>query len=175
MTLVMAMTDPIYDFDRDEEIKSPEPTIPCSCCTKKFSSEQNLLLHQIVKHRLFPYRCTKKNCGQSFLTASFLDVHINSVHAKKGVEKLWRCTETEKCIQKNKTFDTKAKLNAHVRRHGAKHHKCAQCDKSFVKKCELDAHMRTHNGEKQYACPKCKKFFSSLVNQRYHEKNTCFT
>lgn len=171
MTLVATMTEPVYDINTDEETKQPEPNIPCSICTKKFSSNHNLLLHQIVQHSIFPYRCTIKGCKQTFLTGDFLHAHIEATHRNKGIEKPWKCKETEKCIKGGKAFDSEIKLKAHIKRHGAKTIKCDQCDKMFISSSELDIHKRTHNNKRPYSCTTCGKTFTSHSSKKYHEDN----
>lgn len=179
MTLVLSMTEPDYDFENDGEIRSPEPTIPCQLCTKKFSSHQNLLIHQIIKHQLLPYKCTKKNCGKSFLTSPLLEAHIASIHTKKSVEKpvqkLWKCTASEKCAINGKSFDTEIGLKKHMKRHGEKTLKCDECDKAFFEKPELDAHKRVHSKKRPYSCPRCSKSFTSMSSKKYHEDNVACT
>lgn len=165
---------PEYDYENDKEIlpeKTELPTFSCSICEKVFSSKQNMEIHQIIKHYLLPYECTRKGCKKRFISKEYLDEHINLVHKKKGIEKTWKCTQTEKCIKKNVAFETEAKLKLHQKLHVEKKLKCQYCDKMFGRKPYLEAHERTHTNEKIYPCRKsdCNESFTNTASRKWHE------
>jgi uncharacterized Zn-finger protein len=167
---------PSYDFDKDQEIfseSSPKSNpIDCSYCTKKFFSKQNLELHLIFQHKIFFYKCPKKDCTKSFFREEYLKEHIALVHAGR-IEKPYKCTKIQKCIDKGVAFKTQAKLNQHLLRHGPKNHICNECNSAFAMKYDLEAHLRTHTGEKKYKCKieDCDEIFISSSSRSWHEKH----
>jgi KRAB domain-containing zinc finger protein len=163
-----------YDFDKDQEIfpeAPPKPTIPCSNCKKLFSSQQNLILHEILRHKTLPYKCTKKGCKKSFIKEEFLNEHVQLVHKKRGVEKPWKCEKAEKCVKKGVAFETEAKLKRHLKGHEEKIYKCDKCVKSFARKDHLTVHLNIHDGEKLFPCRRCNESFTTAANRHYHEKH----
>jgi KRAB domain-containing zinc finger protein len=165
-----------YDFDNDKEIFLETPQkkpnfIDCINCEKKFYSKQILELHQIFRHKIFLYKCPRKNCTKSFFREEYLKEHIDMVHKGSKIEKLFKCDKTQKCINKGVAFKTQGGLNRHFLRHGPKNHVCSECGKSFAMKDYLEAHMRSHTGEKTYPCKICGQSFGSTFSRTYHEQH----
>ena len=171
---------PVYDFENDGET-FPETVLPitgnfhCSFCVKKFTTNNNLVVHEIFKHHILPYKCPKKKCNKTFAKEEFLKEHIEFFHKKKGVEKSWKCTKTEKCIKRGTAFETETKLKHHIAtRHGKKKFQCDKCEKNFTTKYELEVHSKKHTQEKPFSCEKCGTKFASIQSKKYHDThNVC--
>ena len=165
-----------YDFQKDEEIFPEAPPIAalsCPDCDKKFTSQENMELHRVFKHFILPHKCPKKGCGKTFIREDYLKNHIELIHKKKGVEKAWKCTMTEKCKKKGAAFETEAKLKIHQKLHDEKTMKCQYCEKMFNRKDYLETHERTHTKEKIYPCRKeqCDKSFTNTSSRKWHEEH----
>jgi uncharacterized Zn-finger protein len=173
MTTTILLPD--YDFDKDIEIfpeSPPKPNlIDCSYCAKKFSSKQILELHQVFQHRVLLYKCPKKYCAKSFFREEYLKEHITLVHTGR-IEKTYKCTKVQKCIDKGVAFRTQGELNQHLLFHGPKKFICNECKNTFTTKGNLKDHKKIHTGEKTYLCrfEGCNDKFISSSSRLWHEK-----
>ncbi|XP_073453481.1 oocyte zinc finger protein XlCOF8.4-like isoform X2 [Aquarana catesbeiana] len=145
------------------DLRSPrvEKLYPCPQCSKCFTQNSHLLLHQKIHLRTKPYGCSA--CGKSFTQKSHLFTHMR-VHTG---EKPYSCSLCGKC------FRDKANLLRHGRIHREdKPYSCQVCGRCFKDKSNLSKHHRTHTGEKPYSCFECGKCFTRnshlVVHQRSH-------
>jgi KRAB domain-containing zinc finger protein len=172
--MAINMQFPDYDFNNDQEIFIEIPPKPnmvgCINCNKKFS-KHNLELHQIIKHHILPYKCSKVNCNKSFIREEYLKEHIEMMHKKSKIQKPYKCNKSKKCVNKGIAFQTQNELNQHLMRHGPKKYICDQCGKAFAIKAYLSSHMRVHTGEKNYSCRICGRSFGSTSTRTYHENH----
>jgi hypothetical protein len=152
---------------------------------------------QIIRDSLSAFKCPKKDCRKSFLNEEYLKKHLLVDHVSKiekkrllvdhggkaamiselrsdrvsKIEKPYKCTKTQTCIDKKRSFETQRKLNQHMKIHGEKKFKCSQCEKAFPIKQYLDSHMMKHTGEKKYNCRKCNSSFSTSSSLKYHDEH----
>ncbi|XP_069601341.1 zinc finger protein 879-like [Ranitomeya imitator] len=80
-------------------------------------------------------------------------------------EKLYSCSECEKCFTKKSQFVRHERIHT-----GEKPYSCSECGKSFTDKNNLIRHQRIHTGEKPYSCSVCGKCFTSKSKFVRHEK-----
>ncbi|XP_020903266.1 zinc finger protein 572 [Exaiptasia diaphana] len=92
----------------------------------------------------------------------------------KYIDPALRIKRFYKCSYCKKQFDSKGKLDDHIRTHtGEKPFGCIYCDRNFSKKCNLQRHLRRHTGERNYICNLCdKKFIDSAELQRHMISHT---
>lgn len=77
------------------------------------------------------------------------------------------------CQPCNKSFYSRTKYQAHIRRHNSKlsgRYECRTCHKCFVQKSSLITHVRIHTGEKPFKCnnKQCKESFSDFSTYTKH-------
>jgi KRAB domain-containing zinc finger protein len=78
----------------------------CDICTKKFSSQRNLRLHELDHaDEPLPYKCFVPNCGRSFKTVEAFQYHTRSAHTK---------VSPFVCKQCGRSMSTKQKLQKHT-------------------------------------------------------------
>jgi uncharacterized Zn-finger protein len=165
-----------YDFDKDQEIFTGNPSKPdlidCSDCSKKFSSKQNLELHRVFQHKILFFKCPKINCNKSFFREDYLNEHINIIHNGGKIAKPYKCQKARKCIDNDVAFKTLGELNQHLKRHGPKNYICDICKKGFAMKAYLETHKRSHTGEKVHSCryKSCNEKFVHSSSRQLHEK-----
>jgi uncharacterized Zn-finger protein len=78
-------------------------------------------------------------------------------------------TKLFSCLQCNKTFGKKSKLDIHMRVHTSeKPYSCTVCGKSFSQSSDLNQHTRVHTGEKPFSCTLCDKSFARSAHLNQH-------
>ncbi|XP_056387692.1 zinc finger protein ZFP2-like isoform X2 [Hyla sarda] len=137
------------------------PSYQCSMCSGTFSSDLELLQHQI-EHKEQDMECTV--CGKQFSCRSHLARH-QKIHTG---EKMFLCSECGKC------FTLKSALMRHQMIHtGERPFACSVCGKSFNQRSHYVRHQLSHSGKKPFSCSECGKRFiqkSDLVkHQRAHK------
>lgn len=92
----------------------------------------------------------------------------------KYIDPAFRIKRYYECSYCKKQFDSKGKLDDHIRTHtGEKPFGCIYCERKFSKKCNLQRHLRRHTGERNYICTLCdKKFIDSAELQRHMRSHT---
>jgi KRAB domain-containing zinc finger protein len=161
----------------DNNLSFEEESFSCCGCDKKFSDKETTEIHQVVRHKIFFFKCTKNDCTKTFLREEYLKKHIQVYHNSKiekqhKIEKPYKCIKKQSCIDNKTAFKTEADLNHHLKRHGPKVYICQHCGKGFAIKSYLTSHMRSHTGEKPYKCSQCDRSFSSPSSRSYHESHS---
>ena len=159
----------------------------CPNCNKIFESEQDLLAHIQLDHgevkkdeqkeslknddatyNQIPSNSSKDHkcdiCGRHFSELQTLNLHIASIHEKKG---------EYNCDSCQKSFGTLTNLQRHINsiHHGQKH-SCTSCQKSFTQESYLKIHIsKIHEGlSNAQLCQYCNKMFRNeidLVSLKY--------
>ena len=79
-------------------------------------------------------------------------------------------TDYEQDDKPRTNIRTKRSLNVHNSTNdGEKQYRCTVCDKWFTRKQYLTTHSRRHTGEHLYSCSQCEKSFSSLSSLHGHK------
>eukprot|EP00057_Strongylocentrotus_purpuratus_P023725 XP_011678199.1 PREDICTED: zinc finger protein 7-like [Strongylocentrotus purpuratus] len=121
---------------------SGEKSHPCLHCSKTFTDEKNLILHQ--KRHQVEYELTH---------------HLRTHYG----EKPFKCSQYDEAVSQRST------LISHLRTHsGEKPHRCPYCDREFSQKTKLTSHLRTHTGKKPFKCSHCDKDFSQQNHLTRH-------
>lgn len=124
----------VLPISEKKERKVLEKIFKCDTCTKMFSTNAKLKIHQRIHTGDKPFKCTE--CGKGFLTKHHLKMH-GITHSG---EKPYSCNIC------GKSFGRNYSLTVHKKAHlGLKPCKCNVCGKSFRQKVSLKAHMKTHN------------------------------
>lgn len=159
---------------KKESLKAHEAThnpvkiyVKCEVC-HKLMQMKNLKLHIEMRHG---DRYKEKNficeCGKAFRYEKQLNKHIEQVHKKVNLGKIYEC---EGC-----DFST-TRLNA-LRLHSFEHYsgpvfECAICKQKFKTKKLLKLHSVVHVDkelQRQYTCSKCQYVFKTSGGRRKHE------
>lgn len=170
----------------------------CVVCSKTFSENDTLTIHQFHYHKVTvkPEHTKLCNiCGKSYPTRSSLKLHLTNCHTEEGAVDR---TDTKKACSVCGKYFTQVKT--HMKTHANyKPYKCSYCEKSFLRKsglikhkiihsaerpydckiCEkrfnlkstLDSHMRIHTGEKPFKCHLCNRAFVIKSRLNYHLKS----
>ena len=153
----------------------------CGICDKSFTEIIKLRVHLIKVHKLQRnFKC--EHCGKIFSQKSNLDNHIDLNHRKFSQGSLdnfldnisqiceetssKKCTNSKKCEQCGKDFDSISNLRHHNDRfhnkfeHGKNKLNCKICNKLFKAKQYLLSHISTfHEGKKEVKCDFCDREF----------------
>lgn len=134
-----------------------ERPFACAECSARFSTKNNLVVHQRTHSGEKPYACNE--CNASFSTRGNLKRHVKT---HTGV-KPWKCSHCEQCFTEKKT------LVAHMRRHtGEKPYQCQVCQRRFAQSGVLRMHMAVHLGQKSHLCEHCGKAFRQRSQLHLH-------
>lgn len=134
-----------------------ERPFACAECNARFSTKNNLVVHQRTHSGEKPYACDE--CNASFSTRGNLKRHVKT---HTGV-KPWKCSHCEQCFTEKKT------LVAHMRRHtGEKPYQCEVCQRRFAQSGVLRMHMAVHLGQKSHLCEHCGKAFRQRSQLHLH-------
>ncbi|XP_037520052.1 zinc finger protein 16 [Rhipicephalus sanguineus] len=134
-----------------------ERPFACAECNARFSTKNNLVVHQRTHSGEKPYACNE--CNASFSTRGNLKRHVKT---HTGV-KPWKCSHCEQCFTEKKT------LVAHMRRHtGEKPYQCEVCQRRFAQSGVLRMHMAVHLGQKSHLCEHCGKAFRQRSQLHLH-------
>lgn len=122
---------------KKEDVVSKQNLYYCNNCEKTFKMKSQLDQHQKDKHYV---PCT--DCGKSFINATAMKAHYNSVH--KSVKNEGNFV----CVIDKKKFATASALEMH---RIAKHkYYCSQHKKSFASEDALNAHWKVKHSEEGY-------------------------
>lgn len=140
---------------------SPEDSIGCEVCQKKFKNSRLLSLHSTIHSGKKPHKC--EHCeDKSFLTKQQLVRHM-AIHGIPAP--LYNC---DLC---SKTFSYKHYLTLHLNMHsGNPIFKCKDCKRAFERKDYLKEHyMTAHSDQKNYSCEICMKSFKLKKYLKRHQ------
>jgi len=123
----------------------------CTICGKEFDSLTKMKDHEILHDRWASssFQSLDKQCPlcyKSFVTKQMMQLHYNTVHAKK--------TEF-KCPTCGREFGRKSSLDRHVQtvHDQVRGHKCPECGASFGQSTHLKKHREAiHLGVRRYKC-----------------------
>lgn len=138
-----------------------------SGCSKIYTTQHHLKVHERLHTGDRPYQCNASGCGKSFTTSYSLKSHVR-VHTG---ETPYHCPE-EIC---SKSFKTSGDLQKHIRTHtGERPFTCPfeGCERSFTTSNIRKVHIRTHTGERPYICQQdgCGRSFASATNYKNHQR-----
>lgn len=153
----------------------------CPNCNKMFENEQDLLAHIQIDHgedkkdkqkeslktnaetyNQIPSNCSKDHkcdiCGRHFSELQTLNLHIASIHEKKG---------EYNCDSCQKSFGTLTNLQRHINSiHQGQKYSCVSCHKSFTQEGYLKIHVsKIHEGlSNVQLCHYCNKMYRNEVD-----------
>ncbi|CAG9807079.1 unnamed protein product [Chironomus riparius] len=139
----------------------------CSTCKRKFLSEMQLLKHEIIHSDLITqikdesaYRCII--CKEVVSDKQELDEHMRE-------HKINFETDSNQCIECNKSFDKFVALVRHLKKHDEnKTHLCKICNKTFALGPELIEHLNRHKGFRPHTCHICGKSYHQASKLKVH-------
>jgi KRAB domain-containing zinc finger protein len=101
-------------------------------------------------------------CNKSFKNLKVLKKHL-LCHYEKKLSSDGHLSDRNmlRCDQCPRTFSSKGFLKNHLFYHTKPKRliACSKCDKTYRYKENLKQHVKWHNGEKDYQCTECDKFF----------------
>lgn len=134
-----------------------EKPFVCIECNARFSTKNNLVVHERSHSGEKPYACGE--CKACFSTRGNLKRHVKT---HLGVRP-WKCSHCEQCFTEKKT------MVAHMRRHtGEKPYQCEVCQRCFTQSGVLQTHMAVHLGQKAHLCEHCGKAFRQRSQLHLH-------
>ncbi|RZF41564.1 hypothetical protein LSTR_LSTR000278 [Laodelphax striatellus] len=142
---------------------------PVQDCDHGFSKLSALKIHILTHFKIKPFKCHYEGCSWSFYTSFRLKRHLTT-HLKK---KEYKC---DSCCS---SFTTIYNLSTHLKLHDRPANIVCTvegCDKAFQTRRKLEIHLKEHGSEHApHACdhPDCSKRFYSmnalLCHQRVHQ------
>jgi len=130
----------------------------CSQCGATFNYMHSMKLHSLKHAGRRPHLCT--TCGKSYLTASHLKCHVNTIHLS---------TKRFICNICNKSFPYETSYKLHRSLHtGDRPFKCPTCAKNFITRAALREHEKIHScgnseSQRQYRCEVWKSYWCLFV------------
>ncbi|KAK5648304.1 hypothetical protein RI129_003196 [Pyrocoelia pectoralis] len=112
---------------------------PCNQCNAVFSKSQSLTRHYKI-HNYGAFKCTI--CDASFTESYSCEVHT-FMHEVQSYETDLMSLHCKFCFD---IFNDKKNLEEHLLTHLSNPHKCKNCNKSFPTKLKLRAHLRKYSG-----------------------------
>jgi len=157
-----------------------EATHQCPSCPRKFASKALVTRHHKYIHEDFkPFKC--EICGKGFPKKFYLDTH-SVVHTGEKPYTCDLCGNSYSQKSHLKTHIKKVHEGVKMKKYESRKFMCVECGKLFQRRALLEKHISNfHNGikfdeNKQLACGKCDKLFSSheglLKHERIHNANT---
>lgn len=162
------------DTYEDEEVNEYLPNDPLADVSDSHSihslDKNNVPLTRSTKRRTQTNLPTTKTnekpnttctvCTLSFPNRSSLNFHQKTIHH-----------QLFECYVCHKSFNRKANLIAHSRRHtNIKPFRCKYCSLSFLRTTELLKHAIFHTGDTRNQCRQCKLVLSSQERLEKHKK-----
>ena len=155
----------IFNVHKDKRENHPnlQPTHTCEHCNEKFYGKQRLTKHILMKHTENSY-C--KLCYKYFPNSTALKEHNEDEHSTPS---------THVCDICSKEFQTKGRLEIHIKRHENGPRKCKflcpHCKTGKYQKEEhLEQHILENHSGKEYICSQCPMVFLNPQTRRNHEK-----
>uniref|UniRef100_A0A2A4K7B4 C2H2-type domain-containing protein n=1 Tax=Heliothis virescens TaxID=7102 RepID=A0A2A4K7B4_HELVI len=135
----------------------------CTHCDEEFETIQKKRYHEKMVHLMSLNKCGY--CDEKFLWYPQKCAHMAEVHGKAIMK-------PQECKACNKIFESKRKLQIHVRRDHLleRRFKCTECEMEFFTKALLKNHMVKHSGVKMFPCKVCNKSYSLMKGLREHMK-----
>jgi len=147
----------IHTANKKSIRSTKEDGFPCTVCSRKFTSNFDLVVHSQRKH----FR--EENCFPE-------QKPIHQNHHPQPEDKI-SVTKAHVCTDCNKNFFNKSHFITHQRIHtGEKPYVCTVCNKGFSDKSNFITHQRIHTGEKPYVCNVCDKRFNLAFNLTQHQR-----
>ena len=157
--------------DVHDEFISRTKTIECQSCDKTFKAANFYIQHHQSVHGGLPPEYLEKElfvcdqCPQVFISKISLSTHRYNGH---NADNKSRKKDAKKCPYCEKTFQTRANYNEHVK---AKHEKntpfkCDECDKSYATNGKLLTHKKLVH--QRVKCDECgKEICNSFILKRH--------
>ncbi|XP_075219854.1 uncharacterized protein LOC142323669 isoform X5 [Lycorma delicatula] len=140
------------------ELTCHSKSFSCSVCKAKFSTKNNLLVHE-KKHNEQFYTCQKVECNAKFHTKGNLLRHTRTHSGNKP----WECSI---CLNR---FTERKSLKVHMRKHtGERPYSCTICNKSFAQSGILSSHLAMHMNSKSFCCDQCGRAFRQKSQLKLH-------
>ncbi|XP_066442734.1 zinc finger protein 250-like isoform X2 [Eleutherodactylus coqui] len=156
------------DLVKHQIIHTGKMPFICSVCGGYFGRKYDLITHQITHGGSSAFGCPY--CDQCFATKSSLSIHEKTHVQKKPLP----------CPECGKIFPTKKRLTIHRQIHtNERPFKCSECGDTFKRKAHLQRHQRIHEKAKQPLMSKDGDLHGSEAEVRahktVHEVKTVFT